>query len=141
MTDPETAKFEFVLVDTIDAQPPAADGSNLATIRITGQGTHTKGFFYVCGNVYFGGSGSTPDINALDPTRVTHNLKKVRHNGLFIAAGKMDQGGQNTVYGAVVAQRGFGSGGCPEVWYDYRLKDGLWINVQSVVTASLWKSY
>jgi len=123
--DADFGPYNFIFIDTVDKQPPAEDGSNMCTIRLTGDAAHTKGVFYCANNVYLGGSGDPPDVhNAVDPDNNIHTLVKVRHQGLFYCSGQYDQQGQNTIYGSCVAKGGFGSGGCPEVYYDYRLADG-----------------
>ena len=142
VVDPEGAPYEFIFIDTTDGNPPAADGSNLSTIKLAGDTPHSKGVTYIAANVYLGGSGNPPNVsNALDPNNNVVDLLKVRHQGLFYVSGIMDQQGENTIYGSVVAGRGFGAGGCPEVYYDYRLEDGSLFRIQSIVSVRLWKSY
>jgi hypothetical protein len=139
--DPENSPYEYIFIDTIDQQPPALDGSNMCTIRLCGSAGHSKGVLYIANNVYLGGSGDPPDVNnAIDPDDNTHVLEKVRHQGLFYASGEMSQQGENLIYGSCVAKGGFGAGGCPTVYYDYRLKDGNLFPFSSNVRIVLWNA-
>jgi hypothetical protein len=64
----DTAPYDLVFIDTIDAQPPAADGSNLATVSVSGNGLGLKGVFWMGANFSGGGVGSPPFIlDAEDP--------------------------------------------------------------------------
>ncbi len=133
--------YEFVFIDTIDGNPPADDGANLATIRIQGHDTHTKGVFYVAANIIIAGAGNAPAISAHRPDGIEAVITKVRHQGLFICSGIMDQRANNTFYGAVYAGMGYGNFGSPEVYYDARLSDGLFMPITSRVNLTLWKSF
>jgi hypothetical protein len=139
--DADNGPYKFIFIDTIDQQPPALDGSNMCQLKFAGNTPHTKGVFYCANNVYLGGSGNPPNVtNAVDPNNNTHTLVAVRHQGLFYASGQYDQQGQNTIYGSCVAKGGFGAGGCPEVWYDYRLQYGNLMTTGSNVRRVLWKT-
>lgn len=140
--DADNGPYEFIFIDTVDKQPPAADGSNMCDIRFTGDCPHTKGVFYCANNVFLGGSGSPPNVtNAVDPNDNIQTLVKVRHQGLFYVSGVFEQQGENTIYGSCVAKGGFGAGGCPEVYYDYRLQYGNLMTTGSNVRRVLWKTY
>ncbi|MBN1902338.1 hypothetical protein JW926_13515 [Candidatus Sumerlaeota bacterium] len=142
IADADNGPYEFIFIDTIDKQPPALDGSNMCTLHFSGNTPHTKGVFYCANNVYLGGSGDPPDVtNAVDPNNSINSLNKVRHQGLFYVSGQFDQQGENTIYGSCVAGGGFGSGGCPEVYYDYRLKTGALMTAGSNVRRVLWRTY
>jgi len=142
VADPDNGAYEYIFIDTVDQQPPAADGSNMCTVRLCGNASHTKGVLYIANNVYLGGSGDPPDVhNAVDPDGNIHTLVKVRHQGLFYSSGQMSQQGQNLLYGSCVAKRGFGAGGCPNVYYDYRLRNGSLFPFSSNVRTVLWKTY
>lgn len=133
------AVADFVYIDTIDGLPPAADNSNLATISINGNGDGLKGFFWINANMKIGGTGNPPTLyNAEDPTAEVavdagnavpdssqHDLPNVFLNGLMYSSGSVQNVGQPKVYGAWVAQDGFTGGGTPDVYYNWRLKDGL----------------
>jgi len=122
--------------------PDIYPSTPMVTLQLSGSGPHSKGVLYIANNVKLGGSGSSPDVtNAADPDNNVQTLVKVRHQGLFYTSGQYDQSGQNTIYGSCVTKKGFGSGGCPEVWYDYRLKYGTLMTVSSNVKRVLWKTY
>lgn len=142
-SDPDNGPYEFIFVDNPNQQNPDIYPSTpMVTLQLSGSGPHSKGVLYIANNVKLGGSGSTPDVtNAADPDNNVQTLVKVRHQGLFYTSGQYDQSGQNTIYGSCVAKGGFGSGGCPEVWYDYRLKYGTLMTVSSNVKRVLWKTY
>lgn len=142
IADADNGPYEFIFIDTIDQQPPASDGSNMSWLRFTGNTPHTKGVLYIANNVYLGGSGSPPDVtNAVDPSNNVHTLVKVRHQGLYHVSGVFNQQGENTIYGSCVAKGGFGAGGCPMVYYDYRLKFGNLMTTGSNVRRVLWRTY
>ena len=142
VADPVNDPYEFVFIDTTDGNPPADDGSNLTTLNLSGDSPHTKGVLFIAANVYLGGSGSPPNVpNALDPNLNTVELTKVRHQGLFYVSGTLEQSGENTIYGSVISGEGFGSGGCPQVYYDFRIEDGSLFRIQSIVAVHLWNSY
>ena len=141
--DPDNGPYEFIFVDNPSQQNPDIYPSTpMVTLQLSGNGPHSKGVLYIANNVKISGSGSTPDVtNAVDPDNNIQTLVQVRHQGLFYTSGIYDQTGQNTIYGSCVAKRGFGSGGCPEVWYDYRLKYGTLMTTGSNVRRVLWKTY
>ena len=60
------------------------------------------------------------------------------------AAGTVALGGNAGVYGSVIAQRGFIGGGTPDIYYNYKLADGLEMNngnTGSVFQIVLQKTY
>ncbi len=129
----------FMFIDTTDGNPPASDGSNLASFSVSG-GWYTGVSAYVGGNLDFSGLGSgtsitaqTPpwDASLADPTqsedpgmRQSRTLS-VHIKGAFYSAGTVQGGGNVKTYGAFVALRGYGSSGDPEVWYDWGLRNGI----------------
>lgn len=126
--DPDTP-FELAFIDTIDQQPPAADGSNLATINIQGDndiGDRIRGFYYFAANFKVGGVGSPAAYTTESPvTGSDVTLQKIWLDGVIFTAGTMDMDGNAGVYGALVADRGFIGGGTPDVYYNSDLEDGL----------------
>ncbi len=129
-------------VDTVDGNPPngnVEDGGNVATVRETGNSCFYYGLFFLAANIYLGGSGDPPQVEAEKPDSSTKVLSKCSVHGLLYTYGTYDQAGERTIYGAVYAESGFGSGGCPEVYYDYRLKHLLRNRLGSAVIPQLWK--
>lgn len=137
----------IVFVDTIDGNPPVADGSNLCDISITGGGgMFTRGLLYVAGDLYIGGSGSPPAVWIQNPEYVqsegasgAQELVNIRFMGLLYTSGTYAQQGNAATYGAIIAENGFGTGGTPDVWYDESLRLGLPFSFTSEVSVALWQ--
>jgi len=142
--DRVNSPYDFVFIDTIDGNPPAVNGSNLATITNSGTGVGMKGIFYICANFDQAGAGKpydlptaempVLDINGQVILQVT-NLPTVYLDGVIYTSGTMRFTGNPTVYGALISNGGYLSGGTPEVYYNPRLKDGLQIPVGNVGSA------
>ena len=144
-----------IIDSTYRSRPPMDDGSNLSTIQEGGGGVHSRGAMLVAANMVFVGQGNPPgydeilDGDGLDyvtrpngdaPTNDEAKQFKISHNGLLYTWGQIDCKGNRTVYGSVFAERGYGSNGGPDVWYNYRMKDGRWMNInQSIVRRTLWE--
>ncbi|MCB2154347.1 hypothetical protein KQI84_05640 [bacterium] len=156
-TVPTDADGNYTLVNDVPvrdsvyhSREPNRDIGNMVTLRATGNSMHTRGAMFVAADVYFGGEGNPPSSDSIldedgneyvvDPAGNGPQQKfKVAHNGFFFAWGQIDTGGNRTIYGSVFAGDGYGAGGTPEVYYDYRLRDGSWMNLnQSVVERTLW---
>lgn len=128
-TDVADAPFEMAFIDTIDQQPPMADGSNLASIDIQGNNTsgfRLKGFFYFCANFEVGGVGTPPSLTVVSPiTAQAQTLQKIWLEGLLYASGTAAMDANAGVYGAMVAEGGFVGGGTPDIYFNQGLKDGI----------------
>ncbi|HUT26291.1 MAG TPA: hypothetical protein VM492_18325 [Sumerlaeia bacterium] len=146
--------YDFAFIDTIDGNPPAVDGSNLANISDPGSAA-LKGVFYICANFAQTGTGSPPGLTAETPEvtgvdgdgndiHATKDLTKIYLDGVLYAAGTLSLGGNAGVYGCAVAERGYVGGGTPDVYYNHRLRDGLVIehgNIGSVFRVVLQRNY
>ena len=121
--------YDFVFIDTKDQMAPKPDGSNLATIQVQGSlaSQGIKGIFYICANFDAGGTGNPPSLGTAekpDGTAVT-SLSKIFLDGVLYAAGTLAMGGNNGVFGSVVAEKGFVGGGTPDIYYNWKLANGL----------------
>lgn len=125
----EDLPFEMAFIDTLDGQPPMADGSNLASIDIQGNngvGDRLRGFFYFCANFSVGGVGSPASFTTVSPiSGETVTIEKIWLDGLLYSAGTADMDGNAGVYGAMVAEGGFVGGGTPNIYFNQGLKDGM----------------
>ncbi|HNY26353.1 MAG TPA: hypothetical protein PKH31_03125 [Candidatus Sumerlaeota bacterium] len=123
VNDPYTLLF----IDTIDGTAPKADGSNLATISNSGTGVGMKGVFWIGANMLQKGAGNPASLLAESPDtgHPKVNLSKVYLDGVLYCAGYIDVTGNPVVYGSVVAEKDFRGSGTFDVWYNWRLKDGL----------------
>jgi hypothetical protein len=133
---------QIIFVDTIDGQPPngipvGQVGSNMCDISLGGGSVFTRGVFYVAGDLVYGGAGSAPTIWAETPD-LTFEQIQCNHHGVIYTDGIYDQSGQRFVYGSIVAYGGFGTGGSPDVYYDYRLASGLPFSFNSEVSIARW---
>lgn len=133
--------YDLVFIDTVDGNPPAADNSNLADISSTGVVKGLKGVFYLCANFEVGGSGQPDDLTGVEkPDGSTADLTAVYLDGVLYASGVADMQGNPVIFGSVVTDAGFASGGTPEIYYNHKLKDGLEIpkgNIGSVFSVVL----
>jgi hypothetical protein len=150
--DRVSAPYDFVFIDTIDGKPPAEDRSNLATVRCTGTSGGFKGIFWLGANFYQGGEGDPANYVTEKPVLngdgsvsfVNVTLKKVFHVGVLYMAGTAQFQGNPVIYGSVIAQGGYLSGGTPEIYYDHKLKTGLEFprgNVGSMFNIQLQKNF
>jgi len=64
--DRESSPYDFVFIDTIDGNPPAANNSNIATISNSGTMAGMKGIYYICSNYRQGGSGNPADLHTAE---------------------------------------------------------------------------
>ena len=143
--DRAAAPYDLVFIDTIDGNPPAADGSNLATITITGQTSGLKGIFWIGANFNQSGTGTPPTlIGAEKPDGTTEDLPAIYLDGVLYSAGRIDLGGNPGIYGSILAQNGFFTTGTPNIYYNHRLLTGLEIpkgNVGSVFRIVLQRNF
>lgn len=130
-------------IDTIDGNPPRADGANLATIRVQGGGPFFHGNFFIGANIRFGGAGNSPTLN--NPRKPDGSLgqaiRSTRLYGMFYTYGQSEFQGQGDIYGSVYAERGFGGGGNWEIFYDHRMQDETRTRVGSRLRTQLWNTF
>lgn len=148
VADRASAPYNLVFIDTFNGLPPAANGSNLATISVSGTGLGLKGVFWVGANFDAGGVGSPlPVSDAKDPNGNPPpggQLQKIFLEGVLYAAGTMSMGGNAGIYGSIVAERGYVGGGTPDVWYNFKLASGLELgngNIGSVFKVAMRTNY
>jgi hypothetical protein len=126
--DHTTAPYDLVFIDTIDGNPPAADGSNLANIGVNGSSLGMKGIFYIGANFSATGTNNgTGTVVMESPYATSVSDVSIFMNGVMYTAGTCALAGGTNVYGAVIAQNGFSGSGTPDVYYNDDLADGLLI--------------
>ncbi len=121
----EETPYDLAFIDTTNGLPPAANGSNLATIRISGASNGMKGIFYFCANVDATGIGNPPPLETTDPNGVPVVLDKILIEGALITPGQVSFGGNTGIYGAVYAGAGFSATGTPDIYYNSALASGI----------------
>lgn len=131
--------FRVVFIDTIDGNPPAANGSNLANISLSGGSPHYRGLIYFAANLNTTGMGNPPTVTVLDPTPSSVSLSKLWVDGVIYISGTWNVGGNPKVYGSVIAEREITGNGTPDVYYNYRLADGEYFPVGSRVKIQLFR--
>lgn len=128
----DTYPYDLIFIDTVNGQPPDADGSNLATIGASGTSLGLKGVFWIGANFNGSGVGSPPFVlDARDPAGNPPpggRLSQIFLEGVLYSAGTVEMSGNCGVYGSVVAQRGFSGGGTPDIYYNHDLASGLILN-------------
>lgn len=136
--NPSSTDLRFVFIDTIDKQAPRADGSNLATLPLSGNSPHSKGLYYLNVNLDASGMGNPPELGVRRPDGVNVELSKVWHVGIIYVSGTMIGVGNSRVYGSVIAERGLTEAGTPSVYYDKRLSDATFMPLNSLVSVRLY---
>lgn len=124
--DHSTAPNDLVFIDTIDGNPPAADGSNLASISVNGSNSGLKGIFYV--GAHFNGTGLNQGADGVvmeSPYGTQVDNVSLFLNGVLYAAGICELAGGTNVYGSIITQMGFGGSGTPDIYYNQDLANGL----------------
>lgn len=137
--DPVNGEIKFVFIDTIDGTAPKADGSNLANLQVSGSGPHTKGIFYIAGNIKYSGLGNPPTVVVKDPNNQNYSISKLFHNGLIYIAGSLDVTGNMNVYGSMIVEREISGTGTPMVYYNVKLKDNSYFPINSSIQVRLFK--
>ncbi|MBN1902141.1 hypothetical protein JW926_12525 [Candidatus Sumerlaeota bacterium] len=151
-SDRENSPYDFVFIDTVDGNPPAEDGSNLAIIQNSGTGLGMKGIFWLGANYDQQGVGNPQSLDAEKPvlngdgsiTFTNETLSKCYLDGVLYAAGTACFHGNPVIYGSLIAQRGYLSGGTPDIYFNHKLKDGLEIprgSVGSTLHVQLQKNF
>lgn len=124
----------------LDGDPAA----KMATIKVAGGGTHTRGAMFIAANMNMQGQGNPPNSNqvphVLDPAgNPPSSTFRISHNGFMYTFGTVSGGGNRTFYGSIYTERGYASNGDPQVYYDVRLQDGSWLNLNvSRVRRVMW---
>lgn len=139
--DRHVEPYDFVFIDTIDGNPPAADGSNLATITASGSSAGLKGVFYIAANFDASGVGSPPSLNAMNPDGEVSALSQIFLDGVIYSAGSLALSGNAGVFGSVIAEGGITGGGTPDVYYNAALRNGIPIPIASQLTLALWRNF
>jgi hypothetical protein len=114
---------DVVFVDTIDGQEPAADGSNITTLRMSGSGFSWKGFYYIAANLDLSGMGNPSAVPCKDPTGVVYNLSAFM-DGMLVIKGWASVSGNPCVYGSAYIERGLTGTGTMDCWYNVDLRNG-----------------
>lgn len=138
----DSAQPDFVFIDTIDGNPPADDGSNLATIQISGNSTQVKGLFYLAANLDMTGIGNPPALqNAEKPDLTVETLSKIFMNGIVYVSGVIDSAGNASGYGSLITEDGYTGTGTPDIYYNHQMANGIPFPIASTLQVSLWQSY
>ncbi|MDK2972834.1 MAG: hypothetical protein PWP23_2589 [Candidatus Sumerlaeota bacterium] len=139
-----------VLNSTYFPRNPAEPIARIPTIKVSGQSLHTRGVMLSAANMNMTGQGNPPRSDELLDENGNRLVLmpngdeppdefKVFHNGFLYSWGTLAGGGNRTFYGSVYAVGGFGASGTPSVYYNVKMKDGSWLNVnQSRVRRNLW---
>lgn len=124
VADRANSPMELAFIDTTDGNPP--NGSNLATLHVSGTSQGLKAFLYICANFDASGVGSPPSLTAVNPnTNAYQSLSNIFLDGVIYASGTISMAGNAGVFGSIVAEKGFVGGGTPDVYYNTELGDGL----------------
>lgn len=152
---------EGLPIITADCYPRGPRDPLALIPRISVQGnqgsySHTRGALFINAHIDFTGAGSAPDhslITQMDEYGVAQpyvvspignpppgNNVSISHNGIFYCWGEMSNSANRVIYGCVLTEGGFGAHGGPEVYYNYRLKDGSWLNLNNgMVLRGAWR--
>jgi hypothetical protein len=136
--------YDVVFVDTIDNQAPAADGSNLATLRLSGSGFSWKGFYYIGANLDVAGMGTPSAIRCWDPDDprdASHGtMLNLFMDGILCIQGWYDKGsGNHQIYGSIYAELGVVGTGTLDVYYNSELANGFPVSINNKVELAMEK--
>lgn len=138
-----------VVNDTYFPRNPRTGGL-MPTIKSAGQSLHTRGVYFIAANLDMTGQGNPPawqDIpESVGGVKMPNNQPppsterfRIFHFGIIYSWGEIANGGNRTVYGSVLAEKGFTGNGGPETYYNFRMADGSWLNLNnSRVNRTLW---
>lgn len=135
-----------IIDSTYYPRPPSDPAAYLADISISGGSIHTRGALFIAANINMTGQGNPPrwqDVPDVimpnfDPPPSNERFS-IFHNGLLYSWGRIRGGGNRIVYGSVFAEQGFDASGDPEVFFNVRMRDGSWLNLNtSRVRRQLW---
>ena len=125
--------------------PQLDTAARMATLKLSGRGLHSRGAIFLAAHLDTTGQGNpprwqdVPDVvmpNFQQPIGVSMNIF---HNGFLYTWGRFEGSGNRTVYGSIYAERGYGSSGSPNVYYNIRMADGSWLNLNtSRVNRTMW---
>ncbi|MEQ8822131.1 MAG: pilus assembly PilX N-terminal domain-containing protein [Sumerlaeia bacterium] len=141
-----------VINDTYYPRNPHTSIALIPEIAESGSSLHTRGAFFVAVDMDFGGGGSPPSSSTIldddgsqyvtlpDGSSVkSSDHFPVFHNGLMYSWGVLAVSGNRNFFGSVFAEQGYGAGGNPDVYYNYRMRDGSWLQLNvSKVNRTLW---
>lgn len=150
---PTTPAGVPIINETYYPREPYAGGiNNLATISESGN-FHSRGAMFIAAHIDFGGQGNAGAVSSSNITDANGNLYvtkpdgsrpqgngfNVAHNGFMYNWGEVRNVGNRTVYGSLYTEGGFKGSGTREIYYNYRLKDGSWLEYNpSLVVRSAW---
>lgn len=140
-----------VVNETYYPRHPNHPAAVVPTISVAGGGTHTRGAMFINADMDMSGQGNPPGWQDLldadgdyivrrpDGTLPSSESMRISHSGLMYSWGQINLSGNRTFYGSVHAEKGYAGNGTPEVYYNARLRDGSWLNInQSRVSRTLW---
>lgn len=130
----------FVFIDTLDEQPPKADGSNLATITLSAD--YLEADLYVAGHLILALERGTA-IDILSPpipegsndsaARIPVRLEGIQFNGAILAEGTVTLTRPTRQFGSIVAHQGIRAESDVELWFDWNLVTGDLANMPRVI--------
>lgn len=138
--DPDNPDADFAFIDTIDGNPPAADGSNLTTILSAGSSNGMRGFFYINANIRKGGAGNPRSVDMVSPDGETLT-ENVWLDGVLYTAGSLEFSGNPTIYGSIITEVGFMGIGTPTIYYNVELANGIPFPLVSPIRLTLWRNF
>ncbi|MGC8740470.1 MAG: hypothetical protein ACP5UB_03335 [Candidatus Sumerlaeaceae bacterium] len=118
----------------IDTPQGTKDGTPVNVSLGSSDAFFWKGMIYCNGNWSTSGGGAfptvlmkNPDEYAADPTGNTTGrlVANCYLDGLLYVTGNMSRTGNATIYGTLVTKGGYGGTGSPDIYYNSRLKKGL----------------
>lgn len=148
-----TADKKFVFIDTPNQKDPAAGGTPFTLSQSGNPGGLIEGAFYVAGNLSFGGLGGAASTNvqappnpdgcntSLGPCPTAGERDSatigLQIKGVLYATGTLDFTGNPGIFGAVVAESGFGNSGTPDIYYDWDTRTGR--NIDIPTSKKIWR--
>ncbi|AXA35585.1 hypothetical protein BRCON_0808 [Candidatus Sumerlaea chitinivorans] len=122
----------------IDTPEGRANGTPVTISLGSNDAFFWKGMIYHNGNWSTSGGGAfptvlmkNPDEYAADPTGSSTGTRIANCylDGLLYVTGSLSRTGNATIYGCIVTKNGYGGTGSPDIYYNSRLKAGLFSSV------------
>jgi hypothetical protein len=123
----------------IDTREGTANGTPVNVSLNSSDDFFWKGLLYINGNFSTSGGGAfptvwmkNPDQYRQDPTGKTTGqaIANCYLDGILFLTGNMSRTGNATVYGSVICKGGYGGSGSPDIYYNTRLREGLFRDVR-----------
>jgi hypothetical protein len=118
-----TVPYDLVFIDTPTKTEPTP-AMALPTLALKGSGFSWKGFYWIGASLDVSGMGQPSALPCEKPDTTFQDIN-IFMDGIIAVQGTYTGTGNEQIYGSLYVDRGFLGTGTPDVFYNYRLKDGF----------------